>query len=69
MNTAASGKETERKAYSVKVQAKASSSTACSFCWFVLAIYPTLKGMNPRDTEAFREHLCKAHGLKQEIQA
>lgn len=67
MNTAASGGETERKAYSVKVQAKAHSNTSCSFCWFVLTIYPTLKGMTPRDGATFSEHLKKAHGLKQEI--
>jgi len=67
MNTAASGKETERKVYSVKVEAKAQSSTSCAFCWFVLTIYPSLKGMTPRDEATFAEHLRKAHGLKRDI--
>jgi len=67
MSGTSSGGETERKAYSAKVQAKAQSSSACSFCWFVLTIYPTLKGMTPRDAATFREHLTKAHGLKHEI--
>ncbi|HYW85667.1 MAG TPA: hypothetical protein VFB30_20615, partial [Spirochaetia bacterium] len=62
-----SGERTERKAQSAKVQAKAQSSSTCSFCWFVLTIYPTLKGMTPRDTATFREHLTKAHGLSHDI--
>jgi hypothetical protein len=69
MNSTASGGETERKARSAKVQIKAHANTSCSFCWFVLTIYPTLKGMTPRDDTTFREHLKSAHGLKQEIQA
>jgi hypothetical protein len=67
MNTAAPGKETEGKVYSAKVEAKAQSSTSCAFCWFVLTIYPSLKGMTARDEATFTEHLKKAHGLKQEI--
>jgi tryptophan 2,3-dioxygenase len=67
MNSTASGRETERKVYTAKVQAKAHSSASCSFCWFVLTVYPTLKGMTPRDSDTFREHLMKAHGLKQDI--
>ena len=67
MNGKASGKETESKATSGKPQAKAHSSTGCSFCWFVLTIYPTLKDMTPRDGATFREHLTKAHGLKRDI--
>jgi hypothetical protein len=58
-----------RKAYSVNVQVKAQSSTSCSFCYFVLAIYPTLKGMTDRDTATFKSHLQEAHGLRDEIQA
>jgi len=57
-----------RKAYSVNVQVKAHSSTSCSFCWFVLALYPTLKCMTERDSTTFKAHLEKAHGLKEEIQ-
>lgn len=57
-----------RKAYSLNVEAKAHSSTSCSFCWFVLALYPTLKGMTDRDGTTFRAHLQQVHGLKDEIQ-
>ena len=57
-----------RKLYSADVQAKAQSSNSCSFCWFVLALYPTLQGMTPRDGATFRGHLQKAHGLKEEIE-
>jgi hypothetical protein len=67
MKSTASGREAERKAYSAYIQAKTTSNTSCSFCWFVLTIYPTLKGMTPRDGATFREHLKNAHGLKQEI--
>lgn len=58
-----------RKAYSVNVHAKAQSNTSCSFCWFVLGLYPTLRGMTERDTSTFKVHLEKMHGLKEEIQA
>ena len=57
-----------RKAYSVNVQAKAQSSTSCSFCYFVLTLYPTLKGMTDRDTTTFKAHLRQVHGLRDEIQ-
>ncbi len=58
-----------KKAYSVNVQVKAQSSTSCSFCWFVLTLYPTLKGMTERDTTTFQAHLKQVHGLKDEIPA
>jgi len=58
-----------RKAYAVNVQVKAQSSTSCSFCWFVMTLYPTLKGMIERDDATFKSHLRQAHGLKDEIQA
>jgi hypothetical protein len=57
-----------RKAYSVNVHAKAQSNTSCSFCWFVLGLYPTLTGMTERDASTFKAHLAKLHGLKEEIQ-
>jgi hypothetical protein len=57
-----------RKAYSVNIQVKAHSSTSCSFCWFVLNLYPTLEGMTARDTTTYRAHLQKAHGLRDDIQ-
>lgn len=56
-----------REVYSVRLRAKASSSTSCSFCWFVLSLYPTLKGMTARDSTTYTAHLVKAHGLKDEI--
>jgi len=56
------------KAYSVNIQVKAPSSTSCSFCWFILMTYPTLKGMTERDGSTFKTHLQKEHGLKSEIQ-
>lgn len=56
-----------RKAYSVNIQVKAQSSTSCSFCWFVISLYPTLSSMTLRDDTTYREHLKKAHGLKEEI--
>jgi hypothetical protein len=62
-----SGEETEKKAQSVDAQAKAQSGTSCSFCWFVLAVYPSLKGMTEKDNATFREHLKKAHGLSEGI--
>lgn len=67
MSGTSSGGETERKAFSAKVQPNGQSTSACSFCWFVLTIYPTLKGMTPRDTATFQEHLRKVHGLKHDI--
>jgi hypothetical protein len=56
-----------RKAYSVNIQVKAQSSTSCAFCWFILTIYPTLKGMTERDSATFKAHLEQAHGLSNEI--
>ena len=67
MNSRESGKETERKAYAAKAHAKTHACTTCSFCGFVLSIYPTLKGMTTRDGATFREHLKSEHGLKQDI--
>jgi hypothetical protein len=57
-----------RKAYSATIRAKAQSSSSCSFCWFVLKLYPTLKAMTDRDAMTYRTHLQKAHGLREEIQ-
>jgi hypothetical protein len=57
-----------KKAFAANVQVKAQSSTSCSFCWFVMTIYPTLNGMIDRDSDTFRLHLEKAHGLRPDIQ-
>lgn len=65
---AAGERNSGKKAYSVKVELKAQSSTSCSFCWFVLGLYPTLKGMTDRDAETFRTHLQKTHGLTEDIE-
>jgi hypothetical protein len=58
-----------KKAFAVNIQVKAQSSTSCSFCWFVMTIYPTLSGMIERDSDTFRLHLKRAHGLSADIQA
>ena len=55
------------KAYSVNVKVQTQSSTSCSFCWFILALYPTLKDMCERDEMTFTAHLQKAHGLQSDI--
>ena len=68
MNTIASSGGQERKSYSGKASFNAHSGTSCSFCWFVLMTYPTLKSMTLNDEAAFKEHLRKAHGLRSEIQ-
>lgn len=57
-----------RKAYAVNIQVKAQSSTSCSFCWFVLNLYPTLEGMTERDSSTYTVHLRKEHGLRDEIE-
>jgi hypothetical protein len=57
-----------KKAYQATIKVKVPSSSTCSFCWFVLKLYPTLKGMTERDTTTFRAHLEKVHGLVEEIQ-
>ncbi len=55
------------KTYAVNIHAKAQSSTSCSFCWFVVTLYPALKGMPDRDHVTFKTHLEKSHGLVSEI--
>jgi hypothetical protein len=62
-----SGDWTPRKGRSVNAEAKAGSGTGCSFCWFVLTVYPGLNGMTEKDTATYRQHLRKAHGLKEDI--
>ena len=56
------------KTYAVNIQAKAQSSNSCSFCWFVVTLYPTLKGMTERDHTTYKAHLEKSHGLRADIQ-
>ena len=66
---AANRKGDGKKTFAADIQVKAQSSTSCTFCWFVMTIYPTLKGMIEKDSDTFRLHLQTAHGLKPEIQA
>jgi len=66
---AADKKSDGRKIFAANVQVKAASSTSCAFCWFVMGIYPTLGGMVEKDSDTYRLHLQKSHGLRQEIQA
>jgi hypothetical protein len=56
------------KAFSLGVEAKLHSSTKCSFCWFVISIYPTLSGLTDRDSLTYRAHLQREHGLSDEIE-
>jgi hypothetical protein len=65
---AADGRIGGSKPYSVHIKVKAQSDIKCAFCWFVLALYPTLKGMTERDSATFKVHLTGSHGLKDEIQ-
>ena len=65
---AADARKGGKKAYAANIQAKAESSTSCAFCWFVMGIYPTLDGMIDRDSDTFKLHLEKVHGLCAEIQ-
>lgn len=67
MEGTASADGREGRAYSEKVQPKTEAIKSCSFCWFVLAVYPALKGMTAKDTDTYREHLTKVHGLQQDI--
>lgn len=52
----------------VSAQANEPRRSGCAFCWFVLGIYPTLTGLNEKDSLTYRLHLEKAHGLAPEIQ-
>ena len=40
---------------------------SCSFCWFVLSVYPDLVGLAWRDEATFKEHLKESHGLAESI--
>ena len=57
-----------RKAFTASIQVKAQSSTSCTFCWFIMTIYPTLSGMTDKDGTTFKMHLEKSHGLSADIQ-
>jgi len=57
-----------RKLFAANIQVKAHSSTSCTFCWFIMAIYPTLSGMTDKDGATFKTHLEKSHGLTADIQ-
>jgi hypothetical protein len=67
MKNTESGEEAQRKANSARMH-KSDSDTGCPFCWFFIAIYPTLDGMTQQDEAVFTAHLKKSHGLSGEIQ-
>jgi hypothetical protein len=58
-----------KKSASAKVAAQVESGHDCTFCWFVLTLYPALTGMSDEDASTYKDHLKKAHGLGKEIQA
>ena len=58
-----------KKLFAANIQVKAHSSTSCTFCWFIMTIYPSLSGMTDKDGATFKTHLEKSHGLSAEIQA
>ena len=66
---AANGGNGGRKEFTANIQVKAQSSTSCTFCWFIMTIYPTLSGLTVKDGATFKTHLEKSHGLSAEIQA
>jgi hypothetical protein len=33
----------------------------CSFCWFILDLYPDLRGISESDVLTFRKHLEQKH--------
>ena len=63
-----SGEETASKAFSARIHGTIQTTNSCAFCWFVLALYPTLKRMTEKDSAMFSQHLKKAHALCEEIQ-
>jgi hypothetical protein len=65
---AADERDGGRKLFAANIQVKAQSSTSCTFCWFIMTIYPALSGMTDKDGATFRTHLEKAHGLTPDIQ-
>ena len=58
-----------KKSASAKVAAQVASGPDCTFCWFVLTLYPALTGMSDEDASTYKDHLKKAHGLGKEIPA
>ena len=61
-------KASGKKTHSAKVAAQVESGPDCTFCWFVLTLYPALTGMNDDDASTYKDHLRKAHGLAKDIQ-
>ena len=57
----------DKEPSSVEVLDRSRSGSGCSFCWFVIKVYPNLGRMSSRDAVLFTEHLKKAHGLRDEI--
>src|SRR6266550_4023915 len=61
-------KAAAKKSSSARVAAEMESGPDCSFCWFVLTLYPALTGMTDEDARTYKDHLKQAHGLGKEIQ-
>jgi len=66
---AADDRKGGRKVFAANIEVKAASSTSCAFCWFVMGVYPSLSAMIEKDSDVYRLHLLKTHGLKPDIQA
>ena len=57
--------QVRRKALVPSIPRRGPEGYACSFCDFVLCVYPTLDCMTDLDSTMYREHLKRAHGLRQ----
>jgi hypothetical protein len=61
-------KAAANRADSAKVDAEVEKSSDCTFCWFVLTLYPALTGMSEKDAYSYKDHLKNEHGLGKDIQ-
>jgi hypothetical protein len=59
--------ERVKAARAVNAKVQAWSAPSCSFCMFVLDVYPTLENVGKRDGDMIRVHLQNVHGLQPEI--
>jgi hypothetical protein len=60
--------EDSRNVCSQGSQPEVEAGTRCAFCWFVLKTYPALKSMTERDSQTYKAHLERTHGLVKDIQ-
>jgi hypothetical protein len=61
------GDGAEGRRSTAKVRTHAPSSEGCSFCAFVLTLYPDLTGMTTNDGTLYKQHLKNTHGLRDMI--